>query len=113
MAKVQFPTSVKYRRVKYPAHTPFTVDDSDLALLVYQGAIVVEKGVERVEKPEENVNSAVSPLTYLKGEFSDYTVVQLREYADANGVTLPKTGPKEEIVTLLNAVKAKRTMLAE
>ena len=41
MAEVKFVNAVKYKGVRYPAHTPFQVADEDVDSLVNSGAIVL------------------------------------------------------------------------
>lgn len=54
MARVQYPTNVKYRRRWYPAYTPFEIDDSDLDELVGMGAIVIEGPIAPASTTEED-----------------------------------------------------------
>lgn len=53
MAKVQFPTSVKYDGELIPANTPFSVKDEDLEELKIAGAFVIEAEAPKEEEPVE------------------------------------------------------------
>lgn len=97
MAKVKFVNTVKYRGVRYPAHTPFTVDDADIDALVSKGAIVIESPA-----PAEDPNET-NPSNDAKKDFDHMKIDELKAYAAENNIDINGLEKKAEI---LNAIKA-------
>ena len=52
MVKVQFNRSVKYKRKRYPAHTPFEVTNADAEELVKEGAVIIDDKLEKSKQKE-------------------------------------------------------------
>ena len=93
MAQVKFVNVAKYKGVRYPAHTPFEVDDKDVESLVSQGAIVT-----------------VAPATTGNPESSDkplkqMTVEELKAYAKAHNLDITGCERKADILAALVAAE--------
>lgn len=97
MAKVKFVNTVKYRGVRYPAHTPFTVDDADVESLVSKGAIVTESPASAEDSNETN------PSNDAEKDFDRMKIDELKAYAAENNIDISGLEKKAEI---LNAIKA-------
>lgn len=91
MAEVKFVNAVKYRGMRYPAHTPFTVANEDIEMLVALGAIVT---VAPVINPEPV--GADDDLTYM-------TVEDLRKFAAAHDIDISKVGKKADIIETIRS----------
>lgn len=85
MAQVKFVTTAKYKGVRYPAHTPFDVDDKDVDCLVNKGAIVICG-------PNQNGTKSLE----------DMKVDELRAFAKDNDIDLRGVERKDDI---LNRIK--------
>lgn len=97
MAKVKFVNAVKYRGVRYPAHTPFTVDDADIESLVSKGAIIIEPPASA-----EDSNEPI-PSNNSEKDFDRMKIDELKAYAAENNIDISGLEKKAEI---LNAIKA-------
>lgn len=93
MAKVQFVTSVKYRKVMYPSHTPFEVNDADVESLVKSGAIVIES-------PKQTDNACADK------SLSGMKVDELKAYAEAHNIDISKAEKKSDIIAIIEAAKS-------
>lgn len=102
MYKVKFPVTVKYKRIKHPAHTVFEVDDADIQNLVKAGATIIEKPSLVVEPPAEppvnpeedsgkDKDSAEVTVT------PDMTVAELTAFAESKGIDITGKTKKAEI----------------
>lgn len=120
MAQVKFVRSVKYEGNRYSAHTPFEVNDKDLALLESQGAIiltcqtsepapevetpvVVEIGIsaESVEISDDTDESEKEDVEKLKKELMDYSVAELTEFAKERSINLLGRTKKADIYNMI------------
>lgn len=87
MAQVKFVNTAKYAGVRYPAHTPFEVDDNDVESLVAQGAIVTV--------PPEKKGKAVD----------DMNVNELKAYAKEHEIDISGAEKKADIIAAIKAAK--------
>lgn len=94
MAEVKFVNTVKYRGVRYPAHTPFTVDDADIDSLVSKGAILIS-----APKVTGNPDEGVKDLDRMK-------IDELKAYASEKDIDITGLEKKSDI---LSAIKAFET----
>lgn len=98
MYKVKFPVTVKYKRIKHPAHTVFEVEDADIQNLVKAGAIIIEKPAPVVTPPvtsaeddtekDNNTQETVTP---------NMTVAELTAFAESKGIDIGGKTKKAEI----------------
>ena len=93
MAEVKFVNAVKYKSVRYPAHTPFQVADEDVDSLVNSGAIVlVPPQVKEAEgESEENEGKNLDEMT----------VNELKAYAAEKDIDISKVEKKADIVAAI------------
>lgn len=98
MYKVKFPVTVKYKRIKHPAHTVFEVDDADIQDLVKAGAIIIEKPapvvtlpVDSSEDDTEKDNDTQETVT------PNMTVAELTAFAESRGIDIGGKTKKAEI----------------
>lgn len=125
MAKVKFVSETKYKHVTRPAHTVFTVDDSDLESLRASGAIVVEASVEPVvstsavslEEIEGVEQEALEPVVVEEAATVEaatdvnldvMTVAELRAYAMSNGISLGGATKKDVVREIIEEALAKQ-----
>lgn len=87
MAQVKFVNAAKYAGIRYPAHTPFEVDDSDVESLVQQGAIVTVPSEKKVKSIDE------------------MKVDELKEYAKEHEIDISKAQNKADIVAAIKAAE--------
>ena len=93
MAEVKFVNAVKYKSVRYPAHTPFQVADEDVDSLVNSGAIVlVPPQVKEAESGgEENEGKNLDEMT----------VNELKAYAAEKDIDISKAEKKADILAAI------------
>jgi len=93
MAEVKFVNAVKYKSVRYPAHTPFQVADEDVDSLVNSGAIVlVPPQVKEAESEgEENEGKNLDEMT----------VNELKAYAAEKDIDISKAEKKADILAAI------------
>ena len=93
MAEVKFVNAVKYKGVRYPAHTPFQVADEDVDSLVNSGAIVlVPPQVKEAESEgEENEGKNLDEMT----------VNELKAYAAEKDIDISKAEKKADILAAI------------
>ena len=93
MAEVKFVNAVKYKGVRYPAHTPFQVADEDVDSLVNSGAIVlVPPQVKEAESEgEENEGKNLDEMT----------VNELKAYAAEKDIDISKVEKKAAILAAI------------
>lgn len=91
MAEVKFVTAVKYNGDKYPAHTPFEVEDKDVEALVKDGAIVTV--------PPKAEEGDKSPLDSMK-------VDDLKAYAKSKNIDISKVTRRDDIIATIKAAES-------
>lgn len=91
MAQVKFVNVAKYKNVRYPAHTPFEVDDQDVPALIKQGAIVT---IAPEEKKGDNGSEK---------SVDDMNVEELKAYAKAHNIDIKGIERKADIVAAIKA----------
>ena len=93
MAEVKFVNAVKYKSVRYPAHTPFQVADEDVDSLVNSGAIVLvpPQGKEAESESEENEGKNLDEMT----------VNELKAYAAEKDIDISKVEKKAAILAAI------------
>lgn len=104
MAMVKFVHSVRYNREYYPAHTPFEVNDSDIALLQKQGAIVLSTlPKESISEPKSVVVPVPSEedTTDVREELLTMTIDELTRYAKEHDIDLQGKTRKAEIYNII------------
>ena len=89
MAQVKFVNVAKYNGVRYPAHTPFDVEDKDVPALVKAGAIVTVAPEEK-----EDDNEMVKSIKSM-------TIAQLKAYAAEHEIDIKGIEIKPDIVTAI------------
>lgn len=88
MAEVKFVNTVKYKGVRFPAHTPFQVADEDIDSLVKSGAIVlVPPQVKEAEGEGKNLD--------------EMTVNELKAYAAEKDIDISKVEKKAAILAAI------------
>ena len=93
MAQVKFVNAAKYKGIKYPAHTPFEVDDKDVESLVCQGAIVTV-----APAATDDSGKSGKPLNEMK-------VAELKAYAKANNIDITGVERKDDILAAIVAAQ--------
>lgn len=93
MAQVKFVNIAKYKGVRYPAHTPFEVDDNDVETLVKAGAIVII--------PAESVEGGEAPTKTIDGMKVD----ELKAYAEEHNIDISGATKRTEIIAAIKAAK--------
>lgn len=99
MAEVKFVNAVKYKGARYPAHTPFRVDDSDVEGLVSKGAIVTV-GPDTENNPDSNDESGLSVKDFDRMKIDD-----LKTYAAQNNIDISGLEKKADILTAIKAAE--------
>ena len=93
MAEVKFVNAVKYKGVRYPAHTPFQVADEDVDSLVNSGAIVlVPPQVKEAESEGEEKEGK---------NLDEMTVNELKAYAAEKDIDISKAEKKADILAAI------------
>lgn len=110
MFTIKFDKAVKYKGVRYAAHTAFDVEDGDIAELKQAGAIVLE---EKPETPaegelEEGVEDEEALIvddanTVSKEELLEYTAPELIKFAKGKGIDLQGKTRKADIYNIIVA----------
>ena len=99
MAEVKFVNAVKYKGVRFPAHTPFQVADEDVDSLVKSGAIVLvppqPKGAAESEG-EENEDKNLEEMT----------VNELKAYAAEKEIDISRVEKKADILAAIKAAES-------
>ena len=95
MAEVKFFNDVKYKGVRYHAHTPFQVADEDVDSLVKSGAIVL---VPPQDKAAESKGDE-------KKSLDEMTVNELKAYAAEKGIDVSKVEKKADILATIKAAE--------
>ena len=121
MVRVKFPTEVKYNGVRYPAHTPFDVEDRDLDSIVKSGAFVLSERPVEVEKPlvptpvtplwdaeeqEEVTRDEQSEEVYepeKEIDFRRFTVFELKKYARDRDIDVRGVEKKADLISLISS----------
>lgn len=111
MAQVKFVRSVKYEGTRYPAHTPFEVNDKDIALLESQGAIIltstIDEPKQKVEKPvivdlpSIDTEPEKEDIESLKKELINYSVAELTKFAKERSIDLKGRIKKADIYNMI------------
>lgn len=96
MAKVKFTKQVRYKSVKYPAHTVFQVEDTDVDALKAEGAIVIVPARVIVNKDTRQV---IKPETV---SLDTMKVAELIEYAKENNIPLGIAQRKDDIIAIIS-----------
>lgn len=91
MAQVKFVTVVKYKGNRYPAHSPFEVDDKDVESLVKDGAIVIV--------PPETAGGSDDSVKSI----DKMNVNELKAYAAENNIDIKGIEKKADIVAAIKA----------
>lgn len=95
MAEVKFVNTIKYKGVRYPAHTPFQVADEDVDSLVDSGAIVlVAPQTKAAEVESDNIN------------LDKMTVNELKDYAAEKEINISRIERKADILAAIKAVES-------
>lgn len=109
MTTVKFNKSVKYKGVRYPAHTIFNVEDSDVPELVKIGATVMSNTAEpKAQEPvvADDANKAgeetsVKDTAILKEELLKYSVAELTKFAKERNISLNGKTRKADIYNII------------
>lgn len=98
MYKVKFPVTVKYKRIKHPAHTVFEVDDADIQNLVKAGAIIIEKPAPVVTPPVDSAEDDTEKDNDTQETVTpNMTVAELTAFAESKGIDIGGKTKKAEI----------------
>lgn len=100
MAEVKFVNTVKYRGVRYPAHTPFTVDDADIDSLVSKGAILIS-----APKVTGNPDAGGNPDEGVK-DLDRMKIDELKAYASEKDIDITGLEKKSDILSAIKAFEA-------
>jgi hypothetical protein len=95
MAEVKFFNAVKYKGVRYPAHTPFQVADEDVDMLVKAGAIVLVAPQAKAAKGEGDEDKSLDEMT----------VNELKAYAAEKEIDISKVEKKADILAAIKAAE--------
>ena len=93
MAEVKFVNAVKYKGVRYPAHTPFQVADEDVDSLVNSGAIVLVPPQVKEAESEGAENEGKN--------LDEMTVNELKAYAAEKDIDISKVEKKAAILAAI------------
>ena len=93
MAEVKFVNAVKYKGVRYPAHTPFQVADEDVDSLVNSGAIVLVPPQVKEGESEGEENEGKN--------LDEMTVNELKAYAAEKDIDISKAEKKADILAAI------------
>lgn len=120
MATVKFDHRVKYAKVWHPAHTAFDVADKDIPELKKLGCQVLSYN-ETPARPStppadeacESANESAgdvgeeateeAPVANLREELLEYSVAELKEFAEERGIDLQGKSRKADIYNLIVA----------
>lgn len=95
MAEVKFVNTIKYKGVRYPAHTPFQVADEDVDSLVDSGAIVLVAPQTRAAEVEsDDIN------------LDKMTVNELKAYAAEKEINISGIERKADILAAIKAAES-------
>lgn len=116
MATVKFDHCVKYAKVWHPAHTAFDVADKDIPELKKLGCQVLSYNEapaqpstpptdEALESANESAGDAgeEEPVANLREELLEYSVAELKEFAEERGIDLQGKSRKADIYNLIVA----------
>lgn len=120
MATVKFDHRVKYAKVWHPAHTAFDVADKDIPELKKLGCQVLSynEAPARPSTPPtddalESANESAGdvgeeaqeevPVADLREELLEYSVAELKEFAEERGIDLQGKSRKADIYNLIVA----------
>lgn len=116
MATVKFDHRVKYAKVWHPAHTAFDVADEDVAELKKRGCQVLSYNEapaqpstpptdEALESANESAGDAGEEelVANLREELLEYSVAELKEFAEERGIDLQGKSRKADIYNLIVA----------
>ena len=116
MATVKFDHRVKYAKVWHPAHTAFDVADKDVAELKKLGCQVLSYNEapaqpstppadEALESANESAGDAGEEelVANLREELLEYSVAELKEFAEERGIDLQGKSRKADIYNLIVA----------
>ena len=95
MAEVKFVNAVKYKSVRYPAHTPFQVADEDVDSLVNSGAIVLVPPQAKEAESEGDEDKRLDEMT----------VNELKAYATEKDIDISKVEKKADILAAIKAAE--------
>ena len=102
MTTVKFDKSVKYGGVRHPAHTVFTVEDSDVEELRKAGATVLSTDVvHTVAEPQCGSSEVRTDSLALREQLLSYSVRELTEYAKAHDIDLNGKTRKADIYNII------------
>ena len=93
MAEVKFVNTVKYKGVRFPAHTPFQVADEDIDSLVKSGAIVLVPAEVKEAEGEGEENEGKN--------LDEMTVNELKAYAAEKDIDISKAEKKADILAAI------------
>lgn len=120
MATVKFDHRVKYAKVWHPAHTAFDVADKDIPELKKLGCQVLsynetpaQPSTPPADEACESANESAgdvgeeateeTPVANLREELLEYSVAELREFAEERGIDLQGKSRKADIYNLIVA----------
>lgn len=120
MATVKFDHRVKYAKVWHPAHTAFDVADKDIPELKKLGCQVLSyneapaqpstpPAYEALESANESAGDVGEeaaeevPVADLREELLEYSVAELKEFAEERGIDLQGKSRKADIYNLIVA----------
>ena len=99
MAEVKFVNTVKYKGVRFPAHTPFQVADEDIDSLVKSGAIVLVPPQVKEAEGEGKENEGKN--------LDEMTVNELKAYAAEKDIDISKVEKKADILAAIKEAEGK------
>lgn len=120
MATVKFDHRVKYAKVWHPAHTAFDVADKDIPELKKLGCQVLsyneapaQPSTPPADEALESANESAGdvgeeapeevPVADLREELLEYSVAELKEFAEERGIDLQGKSRKADIYNLIVA----------
>lgn len=120
MATVKFDHRVKYAKVWHPAHTAFDVADKDIPELKKLGCQVLsyneapaQSSTPPADEALESANESAGdvgeeapeevPVADLREELLEYSVAELKEFAEERGIDLQGKSRKADIYNLIVA----------
>ena len=95
MAEVKFFNTVKYKGVRFPAHTPFQVADEDIDSLVKSGAIVLVAPQAKAAESKGDKDKSLDEMT----------VNELKAYAAEKEIDISKVEKKADILAAIKAAE--------
>lgn len=108
MAKVKFDKSVRYNKVRYPAHVVFDVADKDIPELQKAGAIIMSAptATASTETVKEPLTQPIQVDTFpTNEELLTYTVEELTQFAKEHDIDLQGRTRKADLFNLIVAAR--------